>query len=74
MRDDDEPQADVPPKPKKSTLRRKDFAAEPMGEASAASRNRRGDSYEEQQAADQADEARLKRKLIICQNCSSSGN
>jgi len=40
----------------------------------ASSRYRRGDSYEEQQAADQADEARLKRKLIICQNCSSSGN
>ena len=70
----DEPQADAetPAKPRKSAQRRKDF--DPIGDTSAASRYRRGDSYEEQQAADQADEARLKRKLIICQNCSSSGN
>jgi len=70
----DEPQADAetPAKPRKSAQRRKDF--DPIGDASASSRYRRGDSYEEQQAADQADEARLKRKLIICQNCSSSGN
>jgi hypothetical protein len=70
----DEPQADAetPAKPRKSAQRRKDF--DPIGDASAASRYRRGDTYEEQQAADQADEARLKRKLIICQNCSSSGN
>ena len=27
------------------------------------------DSWEEQQAADQDDEAKLKRKLMICQNC-----
>ena len=69
---DDEPQAaDLPAKPRKTAQRRRDF--ESMGEASSASRYR-GDSYEEQMAADKADEARLKRKLIICQNCSSSGN
>jgi hypothetical protein len=69
---DDEPQAaDLPAKPRKTAQRRRDF--EPMGEASSAARYR-GDSYEEQMAADKADEARLKRKLIICQNCSSSGN
>jgi hypothetical protein len=27
------------------------------------------DSWEQQQAADQADEARLKRKLVICRTC-----
>jgi hypothetical protein len=70
---DDEPQADAPPKPRK-TARRSDIAVEPLGDASASARRRRGDTYEEQQAADLADEARLKRKLIICQNCSSSGN
>jgi hypothetical protein len=69
---DDEPQAaDLPAKRRKTAQRRRDF--ESMGEASSASRYR-GDSYEEQMAADKADEARLKRKLIICQNCSSSGN
>lgn len=69
---DDEPQAaDVPQKPRKTAQRRKDF--DPMGETSSAARYR-GDPYEEQLAADKADEARLKRKLIICQNCSSSGN
>jgi hypothetical protein len=69
---DDEPQAaDLPAKPRKTAQRRRDF--ESMGEASSAARYR-GDSYEEQMAADKADEARLKRKLIICQNCSSSGN
>jgi hypothetical protein len=70
---DDEPLADAPPKPRK-TARRSDIAVEPLGDASASARRRRGDTYEEQQAADLADEARLKRKLIICQNCSSSGN
>jgi hypothetical protein len=69
---DDEPQAaDMPAKPRKTAQRRKDF--DPMGETSSAARYR-GDAYEEQLAADKADEARLKRKLIICQNCSSSGN
>jgi hypothetical protein len=70
---DDEPQADAPAKPRK-TARRRDIDVEPLGDSSASARRRRGDSYEEQQAADLADEARLKRKLIICQNCSSSGN
>jgi hypothetical protein len=69
--DDEPPAADLPAKPRKTAQRRRDF--ESMGEASSASRYR-GDSYEEQMAADKADEARLKRKLIICQNCSSSGN
>jgi hypothetical protein len=69
---DDEPQAaDMPAKPRKTAQRRKDF--DPIGETSSAARYR-GDAYEEQLAADKADEARLKRKLIICQNCSSSGN
>jgi len=67
----DQPQADAtPPKPRKTAQRRRD--ADSI-EASSASRYR-GDAYEEQLAADKADEARLKRKLIICQNCSSTGN
>jgi hypothetical protein len=69
--DDEPPAADLPAKPRKTAQRRKDF--DPMGETSSAARYR-GDAYEEQMAADKADEARLKRKLIICQNCSSSGN
>jgi hypothetical protein len=69
---DDEPRAaDLPAKPRKTAQRRRDFDS--MGEASSSARYR-GDAYEEQMAADKADEARLKRKLIICQNCSSSGN
>jgi hypothetical protein len=67
----DEPEAEVPAKPKKYAQRRKDVDA--LGDASASARNR-GDAYEQQLAVDKADEARLKRKLIICQNCSSSGN
>jgi hypothetical protein len=68
----DEPQAEAAPaKPKKTAQRRKDF--DPVGDTSAVARYR-GDTYEQQQAADQAAEERLKRKLIICQNCSSSGN
>jgi hypothetical protein len=67
----DEPQADVPPKPRKTAQRRRETVGE--SDASAASRYR-GDSYEQQEAADRADEARLKRKLIICQNCATSGN
>jgi hypothetical protein len=63
----EEPQADMPAKPKRTAQRRRDF--EPIGDSSAASRYR--DNWEEQQAADRADEERLKRKLIICQNCSS---
>jgi len=67
----DQPQAEAtPPKPRKTVQRRRD--ADSI-EASSASRYR-GDAYEEQLAADKADEARLKRKLIICQNCSSTGN
>lgn len=67
----DEPQADAPPpRPRKTAQRRRD--ADSI-EASSASRYR-GDAYEEQLAADKADEARLKRKLIICQNCASSAN
>jgi hypothetical protein len=67
----DEPKADVPAKPKRTAQRRKDFDS--TGDASFATRYR-SDSWEEQQATDRADEERLKRKLIICQNCSSAAN
>jgi hypothetical protein len=67
----DEQKADVTAKPKRTAQRRRDFDS--IGDASSASRYR-GDNWEEQQATDRADEERLKRKLIICQNCSSSAN
>jgi hypothetical protein len=70
---DDEPQADIPAKPKKTAQRRRDTVVIGESEASSASRYR-GDTYDQQEAADRADEARLKRKLIICQNCATSGN
>jgi hypothetical protein len=67
----DGPKADVPAKPKRTAQRRRD--SDSFGDASSGSRYR-GDSWEEQQATDRADEEQLKRKLIICQNCSSSAN
>jgi hypothetical protein len=67
----DGPKADVAAKPKRTAQRRRD--SDSFGDASSASRYR-GDSWEEQQATDRADEEQLKRKLIICQNCSSSAN
>jgi hypothetical protein len=66
----DESQADVPAKPRKTAQRRRDTIGD--SDASAASRYR--DSFEEQEATDRAEEARLKRKLIICQNCATAGN
>jgi hypothetical protein len=54
--------------PKKHSSRRIDST-----DASAQSSYgyRGGSSWDEQQAADRADEARLKQKLIICRNCSA---
>jgi hypothetical protein len=63
--------AGVPAKPKRTAQRRTDFDS--IGDASSASRYP-GGSWEEQQATDRADEEQLKRKLIICQNCSTSAN
>jgi hypothetical protein len=63
--------AGVPAKPKRTAQRRTDFDS--IGNDSSASRYR-GGSWEEQQATDRADEEQLKRKLIICQNCSTSAN
>jgi hypothetical protein len=67
----DDPRAGAPAKPKRTAQRRTDFDS--IGDASSASRYR-GGSWEEQQATDRADEEQLKRKLIICQNCSTSAN
>ena len=67
----DDPRAGAPAKPKRTAQRRTDFDS--IGDASPASRYR-GGSWEEQQATDRADEEQLKRKLIICQNCSTSAN
>jgi|SRR5215469_12827962 len=67
----DDPRAGAPAKPKRTAQRRTDFDS--IGDASSASRYR-GGSWEEQQATDRVDEEQLKRKLIICRNCSTSAN
>lgn len=44
---------------------KKDIAARPLQNGKPQS----GDSWERQQATDQDEEARLKRKLVICRDC-----
>ncbi len=44
------------------------------GQAKPASGAKTPTGWEDDQAQDQADEARLKRKLIICQNCAPPAN
>jgi hypothetical protein len=52
------------------------MAVDTLGAADAQqnSKSRRGDSWEQQQAADQEDEMRLKRKLMICRNCGTESS
>jgi hypothetical protein len=60
----------VEPKPRKQAPKRQIILG-PL-EATANGRSsmpQSQDSWEQQQAADQADEARLKRKLLICSTC-----
>jgi len=68
---DDEPQADDLPANQENRPAPKRFRIDGRGVLGVPISA--GDSYEEQMAADKADEARLKRKLIICQNCSFFG-
>jgi hypothetical protein len=71
---DDDPQAAEASPPKKLARARPNRAG--SVDAASASSNpylRGDDSFEQQEAADRADEARLKRKMIICRDCASTG-
>ena len=58
------------PKKKKARPRR-EIIVGPLGDVAGApsSRSQAGESWAQQEAADQADEIRLKNKLRICSNC-----
>ena len=58
-------------RPKQHARAKREIILGPL-DAAAAEANSKvqpKDSWEQQQAVDQADEARLKRKLMICRNC-----
>ncbi|MGJ4945436.1 hypothetical protein ACQR1W_33075 [Bradyrhizobium sp. HKCCYLS1011] len=57
-------------RPARKQARRKADSVDAMSARSTS--YRRDVGYEEQQALDQADEERLKQKLMICKNCSSA--
>ena len=61
---------DVTP-PKKPARRSRAAGVDAMSSQSA-SRSRDDLSWEDQQEADRADDARLRQKLIICRDCSAS--
>jgi hypothetical protein len=67
----DEPQQDDAPK--RPPLRKKEIAAAAQSKADArvVSRPQTKEEWEQQAAADRADEARLTKKLKICNGCSS---
>jgi len=56
---------------KKKTRPRREIIVGPLGDVAAApnSRSQASESWAQQEAADQADEIRLKNKLRICSNC-----
>jgi hypothetical protein len=59
------------PQPKPHARAKRDVSAlDAAGERSNAQPK---DDWEQEQAADQADEARLKRKLMICRDCQTTG-
>jgi len=68
----DEPQQDDAPK--KSPRRKKEIAATAQSkvDAQAVSRPQTKEEWEQQAAADRADEARLAKRLRICNGCSSA--
>jgi hypothetical protein len=61
---------DVTP-PKKPTRRSRAASVDAMSSQSVTG-SRADLSWDEQQAVDRADDARLRQKLIICKNCSAS--
>lgn len=66
--DDTQP---VEPPPKKHVRARREIIVGPLDAAATVQNNKvqPKDQWEQQQAADQGDEARLKRKLMICRTC-----
>src|SRR5229473_6336762 len=58
-------------RPKQHALAKREIILGPLAAAGAEpnSKVQPKDSWDQQQAADQADEARLKRKLMICRTC-----
>src|ERR1700722_5298705 len=59
--------------PKKTPRRKKEMAvaSQPKGDTRVVSRPQTKEGWEQQEAADRADEARLTKKLKICNGCSS---
>ena len=66
--DDTQP---VEPQPRKHARAKREAIVGPLDAAATVQNNKvqPKDQWEQQQAADQDDEARLKRKLVICQAC-----
>jgi hypothetical protein len=61
----------APVQPRKPTRRRADAGVDAMS-AQSSSGYRGNMSWEDEQASDRAEDARLKRKLIICRDCSGA--
>jgi hypothetical protein len=64
--------ADAPEvQPKKKSRPRREIIVGPLGDVAAApnSRSHASESWAQQEAADQADEIKLKKQLRICSNC-----
>jgi hypothetical protein len=64
------------PQPRKPARPKREIIVGPLDAATAEQNNkmRPKDSWEQQQTADQDEEARLKRKLMICRNCGTGGS
>ncbi|BAM90647.1 conserved exported hypothetical protein [Bradyrhizobium oligotrophicum S58] len=63
---------DIGSAPRKGSKRRGDSRVDVMSSQSGSGYRSGRMTYEEEQAADLADEARLKQKLTICRNCSAN--
>jgi hypothetical protein len=63
-----------PPEPRKPERAKREIIVGPLNAAPGGRDNKvqLTDQWEQQQAADQDDEARLKRKLVICRGCAPS--
>lgn len=63
-------------RPKQHARAKREIIVGPLDAAAdePSSKGQPRDSWEQEQAADQADEVRLKRKLMICSNCLAGGS
>jgi hypothetical protein len=64
--------AEVPEsRPKKTTRSKKEIIVGPLGDVSASAKQKppSDEAWAEQEAADQADETKLRKQLKICTNC-----